>query len=540
MATKYPSVSRTSFRNPSCDQSFIHRYLQSVSPATKPGDPNFSREGYLTASFLSKFANPSKESAAERQSRAIAKLLETEKRNLRTIERLDKPTNFGGISSDSLLYTASRFIADLLGPFSYDVFALGGFSNGASTSRRRVSGDAISKFDGKGDVTLRALPYISALIDLTPSWKRSVTEQCFRMGRDPLRVVEGNVVFTVPKSDDIDRAAAKEPDLNMFLQKAVGNHIRRRLRGKGIDLNDQSRNQELARLASIDGSLATLDLSSASDSVTWKLVLELLPPDWANVMFDLRSPRGLVNGEWHEWATMSTMGNGFTFELESLIFWALARSAAYYFGCPGIISVYGDDIIVPTKLAKPLMNLLGYCGFIVNPDKSFWTGKFRESCGAHWHAGTDVKPFYCKEPLIGVQRLIWFLNQLRYWSGPTGICDPRYEDLYFKVRDLIPKSLRHSLRGGRDYGSNTELVTPDTGGYYLHCKMKKVTRSANPSLSEWLCNVTRNRSPESVPSLGLTVTEKMQLLDDYSLRPIRKERYHWEPAGDVRVFLREL
>ena len=199
MATKYPSISRTSFRNPSCDQSVIHRYLQSVSPATKPGDPNFSREGYLTASFLSKFANPSKESAAERQSRAIIKLLETEKRNLRTIERLDKPTKFGGISSDSLLYTASRFIADLLGPFSYNVFTLGGFSNGASTSRRRVSGDAISKFDGKGDVTLRALPYISALINLTPSWKRSVTEQCFRMGRDPLRVVEGNVVFTVPK-----------------------------------------------------------------------------------------------------------------------------------------------------------------------------------------------------------------------------------------------------------------------------------------------------------------------------------------------------
>ncbi|UHM27709.1 MAG: RNA-dependent RNA polymerase [Fushun levivirus 6] len=540
MATKYPSISRASFRNPSCDAADISRVLHSIAPATKPGVKGFTREGYLSSAFLSKYANPSKESAEERRSRAVSKLLETEKRNLRTIERLDKTTNFGGISSSSLLYTASRFIADLLGPFSYDVFALGGFSNGASTSRRRATADAISKFDGKGDVTLRALPYISALIELTPSWKRSVTRQAFILGRDPLRIVEGNVVFTVPKSDDIDRAAAKEPDLNMFLQKACGLHIRRRLKGVGIDLNDQTRNQELARIASIDGSLATLDLSSASDSVTWKLVAELLPPDWFRVLSDLRSDRGLIDGSWHEWATMSTMGNGFTFELESLIFWALARSAAYYFGCPGVISVYGDDIIVPTKLAKPLMNVLGFCGFLVNPDKSFWSGSFRESCGAHWNAGVDVKPFYCRTPLIGLPRIIWFLNQLRKWSNMGGICDPRYEELYFKVKSQIPKSLSRSLQGGRDLGSDSELVTPHSSGYYIHRSSKVKKRVEDPSLSAWLCDVTRNRCPDSVPSLYLSVTEQMLQLDDYSLRPMREHRYAWEPANDVPVFLREL
>ncbi|UJQ85229.1 MAG: replicase [Perrunavirus faecadaptatum] len=540
MVTKYPSISRTSFRNPSCDASVIHRHLLAIAPATKPGDIAFSREGYLSHAFLSKYANPSPESVEMRRSAAVAKLLSTEKRNMRTINRLDKPSNIGGISSSRLLFTASRFIADLLGPFSYEVFALGGFSNGASTSRRRVTGDAISKFDGKGDVTLRARPYFDALLDLTPCWARSVTEQTFRLGRDPIRVVPGNVVFTVPKSDDIDRAAAKEPDINMFLQKSCGEFIRRRLRTVGIDLNDQSRNQELARRGSIDGSLATLDLSSASDSVTWKLVLELLPIDWFRVLSDIRSERGLVDGEWHEWATMSTMGNGFTFELESLIFWALARSAAYYFGTPGVISVYGDDIIVPSKLAKPLMSLLGYCGFIVNPDKSFWTGRFRESCGAHWFEGSEVTPFYCRKPLAGVQRLIWFLNQLRKWSACNGICDPRYEELYFYVHKLIPKGLRKHLRGGRDFGSINELVTPHEDGFYLHNKKKLRRRTTNPAFTAWLCDVARNRCPDSTPSLHLTVSETMSELGDYSLRPIPRYRSAWVPSGDIPVFLREL
>ncbi len=539
MAMKYPSISRNSLRNPSCEHEKIQSYLENIARPTGPSDVDFSREGYLAYSFLSKYANPSKDNVDTRRNRAVEKLLETEKRNLRTIDRLDKTTNFGGISSSSLLYTASRFIADLLGPFSYDVFALTGFSNGASTSRRRLNGDAITKFDGKGDITLSALPYLNALIATSPTLRRDVTRQTFLLGKDPIRIVEGNVVFTVPKSNDIDRAAAKEPDFNMFFQKAIGTHVRRKLSKVGIDLNDQSRNQELARLGSIDGSLATLDLSSASDSVTWKLILELFPPKWASVLFDLRSSRGLIDGKWHEWATMSTMGNGYTFEIESLIFWAIARSCAYYFGCPGTISVYGDDIIVPTKLARPLMNVLGFCGFIVNPSKSFWEGNFRESCGAHWYRGIDVKPFYCRDPLIGAQRLIWFLNQLRQWTACGGICDPRYEDLYFTVRAQLPRCFDR-LTGGRDFGSNTEIVTPHSNGYYIHQKVRLTKRIENPSLSAWLSMVQRDRSLESVPSMALITTEKFHNLEDYSMRPIRKSRYAWEPVDVVPVFLREL
>ncbi|UJQ85216.1 MAG: putative replicase protein [Perrunavirus faecivivens] len=541
MATKHPSISRNLLRNTTYNEQDILHDLSLVARATSAHDPNLNREGYLTASFLSKFANPSPESRQVRSDRAVLKLLETEERNKRTIERLRQTGNISGVNTDRLLFTASRFIADVLGECDLDsIFRTSDFSNGASTSRKRRDAAAIEKFDGKGDVTLKCLPYLNAMLRLSPCWRRSVTEQTFRLGRDPIRIVEGNAVFTVPKNDDIDRAAAKEPDINMFFQKAVGNHIRSRLKLVRIDLNDQGRNKELARLGSIDGSLATLDLSSASDSVTWKLVEELLPYPWFKLLTDLRSERGFIDGVWHEWATMSTMGNGFTFELESLIFWALAKSAAYFFGTPGIISVYGDDIIVPVKLAKPLMSLLGYCGFIVNPDKSFWTGGFRESCGGHYLYGQDITPFYCKTPLVGPRRLIWFLNQLRKWSGATGICDPRYEELYFKVHSKLG-SLTDVLKGGRDLGSDTELVTPHQSGKFIHEDTRMVRTKDNRGLTYWLKKAeVRDGSGESHLSLALTVSERMKQTGKVSLRNIPRERYDWHPSADVPVFLREI
>lgn len=101
--------------------------------------------------------------------------------------------------------------------------------------------------------------------------------------------------------------------MNMYLQKGVGTFIRNRLRSVGIDLNDQTRNQELARIGSIDGSLATLDLSSASDSVSDRLVWTLLPPKLYSYLDMIRSHYTLLdNGSLHRWNLFSTMGNGFT------------------------------------------------------------------------------------------------------------------------------------------------------------------------------------------------------------------------------------
>ena len=201
-----------------------------------------------------------------------------------------------------------------------------------------------------------------------------------------LSEVKGNVLFTVPKKTDIDRCACKEPDINMFLQKGVGNHIRSRLRKHAINLNDQSRNRRLAQEGSVAlGQLATIDLSSASDSISIEVVRLLLPNEWFEYLNDIRSHFTEIDGENHRLEMFSSMGNGFTFELESLIFFVLCRAVQYFTGTPGVLSVYGDDIVLPSEIFYDAEFVLRKFGFSVNSDKSFHTGPFRESCGGHCH-----------------------------------------------------------------------------------------------------------------------------------------------------------
>jgi hypothetical protein len=203
----------------------------------------------------------------------------------------------------------------------------------------------------------------------------------------------------VPKSAKTDRAIMVEPWLNQLGQLAVGDYMARRLKRFGVDLSDQTRNKRLAREGSITGALATLDLSSASDSISTGLVEHLLPTDWFDLLSCLRT--GLVkeaDGPEMRLFKFSSMGNGFTFPLESLIFWALTRAC-----CDDreVVSVYGDDIICPTERVRRVLSVLTSCGFTVNKEKSFWEGPFRESCGGDYLSGIDVRPCFITGPLSG-------------------------------------------------------------------------------------------------------------------------------------------
>jgi len=357
-----------------------------------------------------------------------------------------------GVSAKKFLDMVAQIVSQVI-PWtpSLDI-ANGGFSGGASTSKGRRNSHPAVKFLDKADVTRPALSLFND-VNRQTRW----ADHIGKAGLDP-RPVEGNVMFTVPKNSDIDRCAAKEPDLNMFLQKGFGNQIRSLLKRVGVNLNDQSHNQELARIGSVNGSLMTLDLSSASDSMTTALVRRCVPFDWFYYMNLVRSPVTEIDGAPHVNEMFSSMGNGFTFELESLLFYAITRATAYFGGWKGPVSVYGDDIIAPTGMYDDLVSALDFCGFKTNPDKSFWEGPFRESCGAHWHQGLDVKPFYIRHPFVTLSDLILTLNQLTEWSSRgTGVVDPRYEALLHKYFKFIPEI----LWGGSDLTSRISLVTGD-------------------------------------------------------------------------------
>jgi hypothetical protein len=229
-----------------------------------------------------------------------------------------------------------------------------------------------------------------------------------------IRQVSSNKVAFVPKTAKTHRSIAVEPLGNGLVQKGIDLEMRKRLKRVGIDLSDQTPNQRLAYHGSILGSAgwATIDLSSASDSVSIELVRELLPPEWFNFLNRVRSPSYSLNGTVYRSEKFCTMGNGFCFPLETLIFAAACQAvtagvAGRKFLC------YGDDIIVPTEHFGAVVNLLRVMGFKTNAKKTFAEGPFRESCGSNWYSGEDVTPFTLDFRLDSVQAVFKFVNLAR-------------------------------------------------------------------------------------------------------------------------------
>jgi len=303
-------------------------------------------------------------------------------------------------------------------------------------------------------VTHEALPLLRAAMATDYAWLRA-------RGLDPsgptslvsseFRVVEGSRGVTVPKNAKTDRFIAAEPSGNVFLQLGFGAYFRQCLTRVGIDLNDQSVNQGLAR-DGLDLGLATVDLKSASDTITTAVVWLLLPYSWASALSRLRSPiMTLPDGSRTYLEKFSSMGNGFTFELESLIFWALTEAVRDKMGIAGRVSVYGDDIICPSDCVPLLREVLEWCGFELNSKKTHFNSNFRESCGKHYFGGRDVSPIYQKKPTFTEEEFYRFHNRLLYHAvDRVGCTGPLlFADSAFRwVGDLARAYRRRNGRPG--------------------------------------------------------------------------------------------
>lgn len=294
------------------------------------------------------------------------------------------------------------------------------------------------------------------LVKSSPSWARSVTDiedegfwpfvQTSHLVTQP-----GNRVTFVPKTATTERAIAIEPLMNVYAQLGLGRMIRRRLRAfADIDLNDQTVNQQLAHEGSVRGNLATIDLSSASDTVAREVVRALLPEAWYAALDICRSKVGVFEGKPFVYEKFSSMGNGFTFELESLLFWAFSRAACVISRCPEMVSVYGDDIVVPVEAYDTLEEILTFFGFSFNRKKSFHQGAFRESCGKDYYNGTDVRPFLQEELPQTLDSVLTLANGLRRLARrrlyPVEGCDRRIERAWRSSLRVLPRALRRALQ----------------------------------------------------------------------------------------------
>jgi hypothetical protein len=251
-------------------------------------------------------------------------------------------------------------------------------------------------------VTRFCLPYARAALSSDYHWHRMrgiESEGPISLLEREFQLVDGNRLTTVEKDAFVDRCIAIEPTLNIYVQKGLGAVLRQRLKSYGCDLDDQTLNQQLALEGSVTGELCTIDLSSASDSISKRLVQVLMPPRWYEALNSTRSTcTRLADKSWRLNEKFSSMGNGFTFELESLIFLAICRSASRY---PERVSVYGDDIICHKDDFASVIDALSQAGFTANLKKTFADGPFRESCGKHYFLGEDVTPIYQKEVVYG-------------------------------------------------------------------------------------------------------------------------------------------
>jgi hypothetical protein len=226
-----------------------------------------------------------------------------------------------------------------------------------------------------------------------------------------------NRVEVVPKNWKTYRTIACEPTGALPFQLAFDSYGKTRLARKGINLRDQSLNQRLAYEASVTSDkIVTIDLQNASNTVSFNTVAWLLPEPWFRYLAGLRSssytgPFGSGN-----YAMFSSMGNGGTFVLETLIFAAACHAVG-----SKVRAVYGDDIVISTDVLAPFLRLMRFLGFIVNHEKSHFSGPYHESCGEHWFNGIDITPsFVRKEHFATKSGMAHLVNTISAVSLPGG------------------------------------------------------------------------------------------------------------------------
>jgi hypothetical protein len=352
----------------------------------------------------------------------------------------------------AVFHSAGRKIATILGdcPGITELDFAFGPGNNVGLSRKTSVYD---KLNGLLSITSNLLPYAEQLFQSCPAWAvlRSQIgevpspEFC---GNIELTEVTGSKLGFVPKNAKTDRSICTEPLLNSFVQKGIGTSMRRKLRHAGCNLESQGRNQELARQGSITGKLATIDLKAASDTISYMTVLELLPYQWFHLLDTARCSHYTVGEKAFHFEKFSSMGNAFTFELESLIFLALARATCSHLGieCTDV-SVYGDDIIIPVEAVSLFTKLLKFCGFEINEAKSFFSGPFRESCGMDWYLGALVRPVFLKRKPSNEVLIAWCNRIIRLY----GYEDTRGAVLYDSLKTLVPSAF-HMLKGPDGFG----------------------------------------------------------------------------------------
>lgn len=398
-------------------------------------------DNHLVTQALRK--NPNHKLNNDRRNAAVVKWLAAEKRCAETNELLRYYTS-GRITPrnseiSAVIVKAQDWIRRVLGPITRHqldyIESNFRFGPGVTSAVKGRYTTESKKYVADNHVTERLAPLLGF-------W---MTE-----GKPPVILNHATVTFVL-KDASIDRAIAIEPHWNSFVQLGIGALMRRKLQRTGIDLDTLADvNRRHASRAQLEG-YATIDLASASDTISRETVWLLLPEDWATLLDTARTDYAALDGEIIELEKFSSMGNGFTFELESLIF-----SALLYATGNGEFAAFGDDLIAHSEKVPLLLETLDFLGFECNSKKTFLAGRFFESCGHDYFDGNMVRPFYLKGPAhdfpLSMVRIGNKIRRYAHLRGGTRSCDIRFRVPYDFVFEQDHRARRTYISYG--YGDN--------------------------------------------------------------------------------------
>jgi len=215
----------------------------------------------------------------------------------------------------------------------------------------------------------------------------------------------------VPKTFTKLRTISMEPATLQYLQQGVMFELYQFIAdhpylGVRIKLSDQCQNQYLAQDGSKRHNYGTIDLSHASDSVSWYLVKRMFSsvPRLYRWLIGTRSHSTILpSGERLLLNKYAPMGSALCFPIQCIIFAAVVEHALDNVtklnrNQHDFYSVYGDDIVLPTAIYDESVRILQAIGFTVNTSKSYNEGEYRESCGKEYYAGVDISPIYYRIP----------------------------------------------------------------------------------------------------------------------------------------------
>lgn len=403
----------------------------------------------------------------DRERAAMSSFLEAEVKCIETNQRVfDVETTLErGSVAWAIRWRAQRKISQLLGRVvSLDELdPRFGPGNNVGVSKETSS---IDKINIVPTVTGELKAQLPLFRESFPSWNAYLsgseelpTNPCQVIG---WKVVAGSKLGFVPKSAKTDRPICTEPLINSMYQNAIGDILVRKLKKAGCDLSTQARNQQLCKLGSTNDSLATIDLKAASDTISMATVFDLLPFGWFSLLDSVRSKAYTYDERTYKFYKFSSMGNGYTFPLESLLFLALARSACDVKGISSQdVSVFGDDIVCPKEIVPLLKEVFDYYGFTINKDKSFAEGPFRESCGHDYFKGYFVRPIYLKRG-FSPEYLISRANILHLDDHAN---DYPFKVLRAQLLKWIPNYVRKSLVGPCERGDG-HIHVPYSSRYF--------------------------------------------------------------------------